>query len=69
MRDHPLDLADFILERALEAKIVAPGVPMPTVDAAAAGMRVAPEQIFKSADIIRLTDAMVRDVMQNAHGL
>jgi prolyl-tRNA editing enzyme YbaK/EbsC (Cys-tRNA(Pro) deacylase) len=48
MRDHPNDLADFIRAHALEAEIVAPGVPMPTVDTAAAAMRVAPEQIFKS---------------------
>jgi len=48
MRDHPSDLADFILAHHLEAEIVAPGVPMPTVDTAAAAMRVAPEQIFKS---------------------
>ena len=48
MRDHPIDLADFILTHDLEAEIVAPGVPMPTVDTAAAAMQVAPEQIFKS---------------------
>ena len=43
-----LDLADFILEHDLQAEIVAPGAHMPTVDAAAAAMKVAPEQIFKS---------------------
>jgi prolyl-tRNA editing enzyme YbaK/EbsC (Cys-tRNA(Pro) deacylase) len=48
MTDAPLDLADFILERDLAAEIVAPGAHMPTVDAAAAAMGVAPEQIFKS---------------------
>jgi len=48
MADASLDLADFILERDLAAEIVAPGAHMPTVDAAAAAMGVAPEQIFKS---------------------
>src|SRR5574341_550192 len=43
-----LDLADFILEHGLQAEIVAPGAHMPTVDAAAAAMKVASEQIFKS---------------------
>ena len=43
-----LDLADYILEHDLQAEIVAPGAHMPTVDAAAAAMKVAPEQIFKS---------------------
>jgi prolyl-tRNA editing enzyme YbaK/EbsC (Cys-tRNA(Pro) deacylase) len=43
-----LNLADFIREQDLQAEIVAPGAHMPTVDAAAAAMRVAPEQIFKS---------------------
>ncbi|HSB68759.1 MAG TPA: YbaK/EbsC family protein [Candidatus Methylomirabilis sp.] len=43
-----LDLAHFILEHDLQAEIVAPGAHMPTVDAAAAAMNVAPEQIFKS---------------------
>ena len=43
-----LDLADFIREQGLQAEMVAPGVHMPTVDAAAAAMQVAPEQIFKS---------------------
>jgi len=47
-REESLDLADFILEHDLQAEIVAPGAHMPTVDAAAAAMRVAPEQIFKS---------------------
>jgi hypothetical protein len=63
MRDHPLELADFIREHDLGAEIVAPGVPMPTVDAAAAAMRVAPGQIFRSADIIRLNDPTVHDVI------
>ncbi len=39
---------DFIRDHALAAEIVAPGAHMPTVDAAAAAMRVAPEQIFNS---------------------
>ncbi|MEK6716245.1 MAG: YbaK/EbsC family protein, partial [candidate division NC10 bacterium] len=43
-----LDLADFILEHDLQAEIVSPGAHMPTVDAAAAAVGVAPEQIFKS---------------------
>jgi prolyl-tRNA editing enzyme YbaK/EbsC (Cys-tRNA(Pro) deacylase) len=46
--DEPLDLAHFIAEEDLQAEIVAPGARMPTVNAAAAAMRVAPEQIFKS---------------------
>ena len=46
--EEALDLADFILEHALQAEIVAPGAHMPTVDAAAAAMKVAAEQIFKS---------------------
>ena len=48
MSDEALDLADYILEHDLQAEIVAPGAHMPTVDAAAAAMKVAPEQIFKS---------------------
>lgn len=48
MEKEPLDLADFIVEHDLQAEIVAPGAHMPTVDAAAAAMKVAPEQIFKS---------------------
>jgi prolyl-tRNA editing enzyme YbaK/EbsC (Cys-tRNA(Pro) deacylase) len=48
MKDEALDLADFIVEQDLQAEIVAPGAHMPTVDAAAAAMKVAPEQIFKS---------------------
>jgi len=48
MIEETLDLADFILEHDLQAEIVAPGAHMPTVDAAAAAMKVAPEQIFKS---------------------
>jgi Cys-tRNA(Pro) deacylase len=46
--DHVLDLADFILKEDLKAEMVAPGVHMPTVDAAAAAIGVVPEQIFKS---------------------
>jgi len=48
MKAETLDLADFILEHDLQAEIVAPGAHMPTVDAAATAMKVAPEQIFKS---------------------
>lgn len=44
----PLDLADFIRAQGLDAEIVSPGAPMPTVDAAAAALAVAPERIFKS---------------------
>ena len=47
-REESLNLADFILEQDLQAEIVAPGVHMATVDTAAAAMKVAPEQIFKS---------------------
>jgi Cys-tRNA(Pro) deacylase len=47
-REESLDLADFILEHDLQAEIVTPGAAMPTVDAAAAAMKVAPEQILKS---------------------
>jgi len=43
-----LDLADFIMEHDLQAEIVSPGAHMPTVDTAAAAMKVASEQIFKS---------------------
>jgi prolyl-tRNA editing enzyme YbaK/EbsC (Cys-tRNA(Pro) deacylase) len=57
MTDEPLDLADFLLDEDLPAEIVAPGAHMPTVDAAAAAMRVAPEQIFKSI----LVDRQVAD--------
>ena len=48
MTEEPLNLADFILEHGLRAELVAPGAHMPTVDAAAAAMKVPPEQIFKS---------------------
>lgn len=44
----PLDLAGFLAAQGLDAEIVAPGVPMPTVAAAAAVLGVAPERIFKS---------------------
>jgi prolyl-tRNA editing enzyme YbaK/EbsC (Cys-tRNA(Pro) deacylase) len=43
-----LDLEDFLRAARIQAEIVAPGAHMPTVEAAAAAMRVAPEQIFKS---------------------
>lgn len=48
MPNETLDLADFIVTQDLKAEIVAPGAHMPTVDAAAAAMGVASEQIFKS---------------------
>ena len=48
MSEEALDLADFLVEQDLQAEIVSPGAHMPTVDAAAAAMKVAPEQIFKS---------------------
>jgi prolyl-tRNA editing enzyme YbaK/EbsC (Cys-tRNA(Pro) deacylase) len=48
MSDEALDLADFILENDLEAEIVAPGAHTPTVDTAAAALKVSPDQIFKS---------------------
>jgi len=44
----PLDLADFIRAQGIEAEIVAPGVEMPTVEAAANVLGVPPERIFKS---------------------
>jgi Cys-tRNA(Pro) deacylase len=43
-----LHLADFLRTQSLDAEIIAPGVPMPTVDAAATALGVAPERIFKS---------------------
>ena len=43
-----LDLAAFIRAQGLDAEMVSPGVPMPTVDAAATALDVAPERIFKS---------------------
>jgi Cys-tRNA(Pro)/Cys-tRNA(Cys) deacylase len=43
-----LDLADYIAAQSLDAEIVAPGVPMPTVESAAAAMNCPPERIFKS---------------------
>jgi len=48
IRDAALDLATELRRLGVEAKIAAPGVPMPTVDAAAAAMEVAPERILKS---------------------
>ena len=43
-----LDLADYIRAHGIVAEIIAPGVEMPTVDAAAAALNVPPERIFKS---------------------
>ena len=48
MSEEALDLADFLVEHDLQAEIVSPGAHMATVDAAAAAMKVPPEQIFKS---------------------
>jgi prolyl-tRNA editing enzyme YbaK/EbsC (Cys-tRNA(Pro) deacylase) len=53
MSDEPrscaaLDFGEFLRAARIDADIVSPGVHMPTVEAAAAAMRVAPEQIFKS---------------------
>jgi Cys-tRNA(Pro) deacylase len=44
----PLDLAAELRTLGLDLAIVAPGVPMPTVETAAAAMGVAAERIFKS---------------------
>ena len=44
----PLDLAEVIRTHGIDAEIVSPGVPMPTVDDAAAALGVSPERIFKS---------------------
>ena len=43
-----LDLEAWIRATGLDAEIAAPGVPMPTVEAAAAAMGCAPDRIFKS---------------------
>ncbi|HEY3216957.1 MAG TPA: YbaK/EbsC family protein [Candidatus Eisenbacteria bacterium] len=43
-----LDLAAFLLAQGLKPELVSPGVPMPTVGAAAAAMGCPPDQIFKS---------------------
>lgn len=43
-----LDLADYLRARGIEAEMVAPGVEMPGVDAAAAALDVPPGRIFKS---------------------
>jgi prolyl-tRNA editing enzyme YbaK/EbsC (Cys-tRNA(Pro) deacylase) len=44
----PLDLADYLRARGLNAEIVDPGAHMPTVEAAAVAMGCPPDQIFKS---------------------
>ncbi len=44
----PGDLAAFIRQQGIEAAFVAPGIPMPTVETAAAAIGVPPHQIFKS---------------------
>jgi prolyl-tRNA editing enzyme YbaK/EbsC (Cys-tRNA(Pro) deacylase) len=43
-----LDLVEFLRAAAIDAEMVAPGARMPTVEAAATAMGVAPDQIFKS---------------------
>ena len=43
-----LDLVDAIRAAGIEAELVAPGVEMPTVEAAAAALDVPAERIFKS---------------------
>jgi len=43
-----LDLAAYLREQGVKAEFAAPGVEMPTVDAAAAALGVAPHRIFKS---------------------
>lgn len=48
MSQHAADLAEFIAVQKLQAEILAPGVHMPTVNAAATAMDVPPERIFKS---------------------
>ncbi len=48
MTDEPMDLLSFIAKEGIDAEIVAPGVHMPTVDAAATAIGVPPNQIFKS---------------------
>lgn len=68
MTDDMLELADVIRAQDLQTEVVAPGVHMPTVDAAAAAVGVAPEKIFKSMDIIRLTGAAVHDVILDGRG-
>ena len=44
----PQHLRDFLAEHAVEHEIVAPGVPMPTVTAAAAAIGVSESQILKT---------------------
>ncbi|MFB3817319.1 MAG: aminoacyl-tRNA deacylase [Candidatus Methylomirabilales bacterium] len=46
--DTALNLREWLRTAGVDAQIVAPGAHMPTVEAAAAAMGVAPEQIFKS---------------------
>lgn len=44
----PADLERFVADQGIRARIVAPGVPTPTVADAAAALGVAPEAILKS---------------------
>jgi Cys-tRNA(Pro) deacylase len=60
-----LDLATELRRLGVDAEIVAPGVPMPTVEAAAAAMGVAPSRILKS---ILFQSADARCVMAIASG-
>lgn len=46
--ESPMDLASRLAALGLDAPIVAAGVPMPTVEAAASAMGVPPGRIFKS---------------------
>ncbi len=48
MRSELLDLGTFLTEQRLDAALVAPGAPMPTVERAAEVMACEPERIFKS---------------------
>ncbi len=46
--DAPASLLKFLLERGIDVEFVTPGVPMPTVVAAAAAIGVPEEQILKT---------------------
>jgi Cys-tRNA(Pro) deacylase len=61
----PLELAAELRRLGIEAEIAAPGVPMPTVEAAAAAMGVEPSRILKS---ILFQSADGRCVMAIASG-
>ena len=55
----PEDVLAFARERGVEAELVAPGVPMPTVPLAAAAVGVRDEQILKSLVFSDRTGALV----------